>query len=89
MSVIAANEPTMLATLTNAISKQDGTVNNLRIVNRQLDFVEVLIDVEVRDIRHLSAGDRRACARRRGSARWSGRALEEGQGRDVRSRPPA
>ncbi len=55
VSVIAANEPTMLATLTNAISKQDGTVSNLRIVNRQLDFVEVLIDVEVRDIRHLSA----------------------------------
>lgn len=55
VSVIAANEPTTLATLTNAIAKQDGTVNNLRIVNRQLDFMEVLIDVEVRDIRHLSS----------------------------------
>ncbi len=53
VSVIAANEPDVLATLTNAISKHDGTVTNLRIVNRQLDFMEVLIDVEVRDVRHL------------------------------------
>ena len=55
VSVIAANEPQALATLTNAISKQDGTITNLRIVNRQLDFMEVLIDVEVRDVRHLSS----------------------------------
>ena len=55
VSVIAANEPDALATLTNAIAKQDGTVTNLRIVNRQLDFMEVLIDVEVRDVRHLSS----------------------------------
>ncbi len=27
---------------------------NLKIVNRQLDFMEVLVDVEVRDLRHLS-----------------------------------
>jgi GTP pyrophosphokinase len=55
VSVIAANEPDALATLTNAIAKQDGTVTNLRIVHRQLDFMEVLIDVEVRDVRHLSS----------------------------------
>jgi GTP pyrophosphokinase len=55
VSVIAANEPDALATLTNAIAKQDGTVTNLRIVNRQLDFMEVLIDVDVRDVRHLSS----------------------------------
>ncbi len=55
VSVITANEPDALATLTNSIAKQDGTVTNLRIVNRQLDFMEVLIDVEVRDVRHLSS----------------------------------
>ena len=54
VSVIAANEPSMLATLTNAVSKHDGTVVNLKIVNRQLDFMEILVDVEVRDLRHLS-----------------------------------
>jgi len=54
VSVIAVNEPTTLASLTNAISKQDGSIVNLKIVNRQQDFFEALIDVEVRDLRHLS-----------------------------------
>ncbi len=53
VSVIAANETDTLAALTNAISKGEGTVTNLRVVNRQLDFMEALIDVEVRDVRHL------------------------------------
>ncbi|MBB2154908.1 bifunctional (p)ppGpp synthetase/guanosine-3',5'-bis(diphosphate) 3'-pyrophosphohydrolase [Gluconacetobacter diazotrophicus] len=55
LSVIAANEPSVLATLTNTASKHDGTVVNLRIVNRQLDFMEILADIEVRDLRHLSS----------------------------------
>ncbi len=54
VSVIAANEPSILATLTNTAAKHDGTVVNLKIVNRQLDFMEILVDVEVRDLRHLS-----------------------------------
>jgi GTP pyrophosphokinase len=54
ISVIAENEPGALAGLTNAIAKHEGVVSNLRIVNRQLDFFEVLADVEVRDLRHLS-----------------------------------
>ncbi|AOX19271.1 RelA/SpoT family protein [Kozakia baliensis] len=55
VSVIAANEPAVLATLTNTASKHHGGVVNLRIVNRQLDFMEILVDLEVRDLRHLSA----------------------------------
>ncbi|NPD66470.1 bifunctional (p)ppGpp synthetase/guanosine-3',5'-bis(diphosphate) 3'-pyrophosphohydrolase [Lichenicola cladoniae] len=55
ISVIAANEPSILATLTNTASRHDGSVVNLKIVNRQLDFMEILIDVEVRDLRHLSS----------------------------------
>jgi len=54
ISVIAVNEPSSLANLTNAISKHEGAVANLKIVNRQKDFVEVLVDVDVRDLRHLS-----------------------------------
>ncbi|NHN87874.1 RelA/SpoT family protein [Acetobacter sp. LMG 1627] len=55
VTVIAANEPTMLATITNAVSRQDGSIVNLKIVHRQLDFMEVLVDVEVRDLKHLSS----------------------------------
>jgi GTP pyrophosphokinase len=54
ISVIATNEPNTLANLTNAVARQDGGVTNLKIVNRQQDFVEILVDVEVRDLRHLS-----------------------------------
>jgi GTP pyrophosphokinase len=54
ISVIAANEPTTLGNLTNAVARQDGSVTNLKIVNRQQDFIEILVDVDVRDLRHLS-----------------------------------
>jgi GTP pyrophosphokinase len=53
ISVIASNSPAALATLTNAIAKQDGAIANLKIVHRQQDFFEVIVDVEVRDVRHL------------------------------------
>ena len=54
ISVIGANEPTALANLTNAIAKQEGAVASLKIVNRQADFIEALVDVDVRDVAHLS-----------------------------------
>ena len=54
VSVIAAHEPGMLANVTNAVSKHDGSTTNLKIVNKQQDFQEILLDVEVRDLRHLS-----------------------------------
>ncbi len=54
ISAICANHPEVLANLTNAINKHEGVLSNLRILNRQQDFCEVLVDVEVRDIRHLN-----------------------------------
>ncbi len=53
ISVIATNAPGALAALTNAVAKQDGAIANLKITHRQQDFFEALIDVEVRDVRHL------------------------------------
>lgn len=55
LSVVTANEPAMLATLTNIAAKHEGVMMNLRIVNRQLEFMEILADIEVRDLRHLTA----------------------------------
>ncbi len=52
--MIAANEQDTLADISNAVAKQEGAIVNLKIVNRQQDFMEVLIDVDVRDIGHLS-----------------------------------
>jgi len=54
ISAIAVNQPNTLASLTNAVAKYDGAVTNLKITNRQQDFFEVVLDVEVRDLRHLS-----------------------------------
>jgi GTP pyrophosphokinase len=54
ISVIGANDPSALANLTNAIAKQEGAVANLKIVSRQEDFIEALVDVDVRDVAHLS-----------------------------------
>ena len=54
ISVIAGNETAALANMTNAIARQDGAVANLKIVNRQQDFMETLIDIDVRDTVHLS-----------------------------------
>ncbi len=54
ISVIAHNEANALASVANAVAKQDGAIANLKITNRQAEFFEMLIDVEVRDLRHLS-----------------------------------
>ncbi len=54
ISAIAVNQPNTLASLTNAVAKYEGAVTNLKITNRQQDFFEVVLDVEVRDLRHLS-----------------------------------
>ena len=54
ISAIANNTPVMLATLANAVAKHEGVVLNLKVTNRQQDFFEVLVDVEVRDLRHLN-----------------------------------
>ncbi|MBW4091966.1 MAG: bifunctional (p)ppGpp synthetase/guanosine-3',5'-bis(diphosphate) 3'-pyrophosphohydrolase [Proteobacteria bacterium] len=54
ISVIADNVPATLAEITNSLAKQEGVIANLKIVNRQQDFIEVLIDVDVRDLGHLA-----------------------------------
>jgi GTP pyrophosphokinase len=52
--VIASNQTSVLGNLTNAVSRQDGAILNLKIQHRQQDFFEAVVDVEVRDLRHLS-----------------------------------
>ena len=53
ISAIATNNTGALAALTNAVAKHEGAIANLKVTNRQQDFFEVLMDVEVRDVRHL------------------------------------
>jgi GTP pyrophosphokinase len=55
VELVAENRPDALAGVTTAIARQEGVVNSLRITNRAEDWCEVLVDVEVRDISHLTA----------------------------------
>ncbi|WP_143280621.1 ACT domain-containing protein, partial [Bombella intestini] len=50
----AGNAPAVLAALTNLATRHEASVINLRIVNRQLDFMEILVDLEVRSKGHLA-----------------------------------
>jgi guanosine-3',5'-bis(diphosphate) 3'-pyrophosphohydrolase len=54
VNVIVANEPGGLGNLSTAIAKNLGNIVNLKITNRSTDFFEMIVDIEVRDVRHLT-----------------------------------
>jgi GTP pyrophosphokinase len=54
LNVVIANQTGSLGSLTTVIGKNDGNIMNLKIVNRSTDFFEILIDVEVKDVKHLT-----------------------------------
>lgn len=54
LEVTITNEAGALAALTTVIGKNGGNITNLKIVNRTLDFWDMLLDVYVHDTRHLS-----------------------------------
>ena len=54
VSIIMANEPGALSGVTSTIASNNGNINNLAIVNRSQDFFEMLIDIQVKDVRHLT-----------------------------------
>ncbi|TDQ82532.1 GTP pyrophosphokinase [Dongia mobilis] len=54
LDVVITNQPGSLGSLTTVIGKNSGNISNLKIVNRSIDFFEIIVDVEVTDIKHLS-----------------------------------
>jgi GTP pyrophosphokinase len=54
VEVVASSDRGALSAVTDAIARQDGAIENLRIHHRGPDFQEISIDVEVKDLRHLS-----------------------------------
>ena len=52
--VTIGNEPGSLGSLTTVIGKNAGNITNLKITNRTPDFFEILVDIEVQDVRHLT-----------------------------------
>ncbi len=54
IEVTLGNEPGGLGSLTTVIGKGGGNITNLKITNRSIDFFEILVDVEVQNLRHLT-----------------------------------
>lgn len=49
-----SNEKGGLAALANSIAKDEGNITNFKIITRHVDYFEILVDVEVKDLHHLN-----------------------------------
>ena len=54
INVSALNEPGSLATIAATIAELGGNIDNLKMLRRATDFHEILIDLEVWDLKHLN-----------------------------------
>lgn len=54
VSLVINNEPGALSAVTTIIAKHKGNITNLKITNRSQDFFEMFVDIEVRDVKHLT-----------------------------------
>jgi GTP pyrophosphokinase len=54
VALVVVNEPGSLGNLSTVIAKNQGNIFNLKITNRNSDFFEMLIDIQVRDVKHLT-----------------------------------
>ena len=55
IAVQSVNEPGSLAQIAQVIAENDGNIDNIRMTRRAPDFTDVLIDLEVYDLKHLTA----------------------------------
>ncbi len=55
LRVSLSHETAALASVANVIAKDEGNISNLKITNRSTDFFDILIDVEVKNARHLNS----------------------------------
>ncbi|MBS1181675.1 MAG: rsh 1 [Proteobacteria bacterium] len=54
ISIQSFNEPGSLARIAKAISDSDGNIDNIGMARRTPDFHEIVVDLEVWDIKHLT-----------------------------------
>jgi GTP diphosphokinase / guanosine-3',5'-bis(diphosphate) 3'-diphosphatase len=55
IAVQSVNEPGSLAQIAQVIAEHDGNIDNIRMTRRAPDFTDVTIDLEVYDLKHLTA----------------------------------
>jgi GTP diphosphokinase / guanosine-3',5'-bis(diphosphate) 3'-diphosphatase len=54
LAVTVLNEPGSLAQVASVIGEADGNIDNIKMTNRVPDYTEILIDLEVWDLKHLN-----------------------------------
>lgn len=54
LEILLHNRPGSLGELSTVIGKAEGNISNIRVVSRTTDFFDMLIDVEVTDLRNLN-----------------------------------
>lgn len=54
LHVVLANEPGSLGALSSTIGRNRANISNLKVVRRSVDFFEMLIDLEVTDVKHMT-----------------------------------
>ena len=54
LKLSVSHETAALASVANVIAKDEGNISNLKIVGRNTDFFDILIDVEVKNAHHLA-----------------------------------
>ena len=54
LKIMLANEPGALADLSNLVARNNGNIANLNIVYRTVSYFELLVDIEVKDVKHLN-----------------------------------
>lgn len=54
LKVMLTNEPGALGEFSNVVARYNGNISNLNIVNRTISYFEFLVDIEVKDLKHLT-----------------------------------
>jgi guanosine-3',5'-bis(diphosphate) 3'-pyrophosphohydrolase len=54
IALASLNEPGSLAQIAQVIADNDGNIDNIKMVRKGADFHEILIDLEVWDLKHLN-----------------------------------
>lgn len=54
LTVVLINTPNGFGALTTVIGKNGGNITNLKIINRSPEFFDILVDVEVKNVSHLT-----------------------------------
>jgi GTP pyrophosphokinase len=54
LNVVIINRPNSFGAVTTVIGKNSGNITNMKITNRTPEFFDFIIDIEVRDVAHLT-----------------------------------